>query len=365
MKGKTSRLIRLVFAAWATVFFLFMDALGYGNPCKIVCNKGQWDIRGDCGIDPLSVLARTWAQVGISIGADCTKAPDWLIPKVKISGRSHKPSNAPASNRFVPAPANRPRAATETTFTFTHTLEGDWPDVVGYICFAGKGSTPEEVSYICLIGLATESLGNNEYQSELWDKKIFWIDVGDSSPMHVCAIYAPDFEENGVAYDNVYWAPNFFYRAPGSDVSQDCDMWLYLNEDDEVEEIWIDIYDESGEQITKTKQLAIGDQLFSFTPALYLDEPGVFGIAAAEDRWQTVKAPPVFLYTHMTPNVDFAQSATLGVIDFTNVDLYYILRGEKENEEGVAECGFSTPKNLNLKWGDVQPSKTGNWNWMK
>lgn len=54
-----------------------------------------------------------------------------------------------------------------------------------------------------MIGLYVEDKGNNEYISEDWDKKIFWLDVGDDAPMHVCAIYAPNYEEDIEEYDNI------------------------------------------------------------------------------------------------------------------------------------------------------------------
>ena len=340
------------------VFFLLLliNPVSYGEPCRIVCHEGKWYGQGNCE----NTVTYLIGSIIVKFNFPCDRTPDWLIPKVKTAGRMQHRNHTKRSYRPPRPPVNNPQVDADETFTFTHTLEGDWPDVVGYVCFLIKGQTAGTESYICLIGLATELLGNNEYQSEEWDKKIFWIDVGDGAPMHVCALYVPNYEEDGIAYDNVYWAPNFVYRAPGSDENRDCDMWMYLDEEDEVEEVWIDIYDEAGEEVTKTKELAIGDRLTSYAPAIYLDEPDVFGIATAEDRWQTVKAPPVFLYAHMTPNVDFEKTATKGVIDFNEVELYYILKGENEDEEGVVEHVFSTPKKLDMKWGN-QPAKAENW----
>lgn len=253
------------------------------------------------------------------------------------------------------------KAAAEPTYDFTNTLKGEWDDVVGYVGFNFKNNNNNKEYIVCLIGLPVESLGNNEYQSTGWDKKIFWLDVGDGAPMHVCAIYAPNYVEDGVAYDNVYWAPNFMYLPPGETDNKkmrNCDLWMFLNDDDVVEEVWLDLYDENWE-ITDTKQLKIGDQVQAFTPLIDMSEPGSFFAMSLEDRFQTVKNEPLFLYEHMTPNIDFPNEMSKG-FDFENVDLLYILYAENFKEDDVYQFSYSTPKVVNLKWGD-KPSKVENW----
>lgn len=280
----------------------------------------------------------------------------------------HKRAHRKTSARLLNVPESSksthkvtPAVDGETTYDFTHTLEGEWEDVVGYVGFQYTSKDTNKEYIACLIGLPVEALGNNQYKSEGWDKKIFWLDVGDGAPMHVCAIYAPNYEEDRVTYDNVYWSPNFQYLPAGvQDESQarPCELWMYLDEDDEVEEVWIDVFDENWE-VTKTKELEIGDQLQAFTPLIDYSEPGSFYATSLDESFQTVKKAPVFIYEHMTPNVDFVSEITKGM-DFENTDLLYILYGENWGEEDVLDFTYSTPLNINLKWGN-KPAKSENW----
>lgn len=300
------------------------------------------------------------------INNQCNCPPGWtpqssrLLPG-KIGRRaSHTSSLHPSTKRDSRRQVS-PNAEAEPTYDFTHTLKGEWEDVVGYIGFQYRDYSDNKDYIACLIGLPVESLGNDQYKSEGWDKKIFWLDAGDGAPMHVCAIYAPNYVEDGVEYDNVFWAPNFEYLAPGvQDQSQAryCELWMYLDEEDEVEEVWVDVYDANYE-LLDSKELGIGDQLKAFTPIIDPSEPGAFYSISPDNRFQTIKKEPLFLYEHMTPNVDFVFETYKG-FDFDNIDLLYILYAENWDEEDVCEFTYSTPKDVGLKWGN-KPAKVENW----
>lgn len=254
-----------------------------------------------------------------------------------------------------------PAVEGESVYRFTHTLEGDWDDVVGYVGFQFNFLNDTKKYIACLIGLPVESIGDNEYQSEAWDKKLFWLDVGDGSIMPVCAIYAPNYEEDGEVYDNVYWAPNFQYLPPGvqdKSLERPCELWMYLDEEDEIDEVWVDIYDENWEY-TRSKELSVGDQLRAYTPILDPSEPDSFYVVWLEDGFKTVTAEPIFLYEHLTPNVDFVNERT-SYIDYDNVDLLFILYGSSWDEENVYDFAYSTPKDIGLKWSN-KITKIENW----
>lgn len=261
-----------------------------------------------------------------------------------------------------------PLAGTEATYDFTGTLEGSWDHVVGYICFPFQDKINHEDFYACIIGLRTESMGNNQYRSVGWDKKVFWLDVGDRAPMHVFAIGYPYCVVDGVRYDNVYYAPNFVYLPPDgnpdTDTPLDIDLWLSVNQEKKVEKTWINLYDEEGETVSR-KELEIGDQLYCFVPAIKLDEPETFYGYTIEDRFQTVKKEPVFFYDHLTPNVDFVNEMTKDYIDFKKVRLYYVLYGQGFTIDGTADYEYSSPlaspTSGNLQWGD---STTATENWL-
>jgi len=356
---KSSKWLGLVFVFFLAIFFGCSESGFTGSPpspqyylncVDFTYSHGQWNfIIIPCG----QKLEGCSCPPGYSVMSYSTSH------KIRHRKSSSRPLQAPASGTTKHSLA--PNAEAEPTYSFTHTLEGEWENVVGYVGFQYTDKNMQKDYIACLIGLYVEPIGNNEYQSEPWDKKIFWIDVGDGAPMHVCAVYAPNYEENGVEYDNVYWAPNFLYLPPGETDTQkmrSCDIWMYLDEDDEVEEVWIDIYDENWE-ITETKELGIGDQIQAFTPLIDPSEPASFLGITMEDRFRTVKTPPVFLYEHMTPNVDFENEMSKG-FDFDDADLLYILYAENYNEEDVSQFIYSSPKNVGLKWGN-KPSKVENW----
>lgn len=358
---ESSKLLGLVFVFFLAIFFGSYESGFTSPPPKyfISCNRVSVDIYGQtealsqiiyCGSDKTGCKCPDGWKEGGSLTITYTKKLH------RAASPPFKTLNHDKAKRIL-----HPKAEAEPTYSFTHTLEGEWEDVVGYVGFQYTDKNTQKDYIACLIGLYVKPLGNNEYQSEPWDKKIFWIDVGDGAPMHVCAVFAPNYEEDGVEYDNVYWAPNFMYLPPGetdTNKMRSCDMWMYLDEDDEVEEVWIDIYDENWE-ITKTKELGIGDQIQAFTPLIDPSEPASFLGITMEDRFRTVKTPPVFLYEHMTPNVDFENEMSKG-FDFDDADLLYILYAENYDEEDVSQFTYSTPKKVGIKWGD-KPSKAENW----
>lgn len=133
---------------------------------------------------------------------------------------------------------------------------------------------------------------------------------------------------------------------------------MYLDEDDEVEEVWVDVYDENWE-LVKSKEFGIGDQLKSFTPIIDPSEPGSFLAISVDDRFQTIKKEPLFLYEHMTPNVDFTQESVKD-INLEDADLLFVLYGENYDEKEVIQFTYSTPKDVGLKWGN-KPAKAENW----
>ena len=342
MLKKSSKRFWLAVFSVTAIFFIsesaFPDGRNFGNLSLIDC------IGQNCPV----MMMRGWSPPGYSGKKAHHTAP---IRPLKA-----------LENKKNPRRKVTPAAEVETTYDFTHILPGNWEDVVGYVGFQYTSRYDNKDYIACLIGLPVESLGNSQYKSEGWDKKIFWLEVGDGAPMHVCAIYAPNYEEDGETYDNVYWAPNLQYLPPAEQDTTEarpCELWMYLDENDEVEEVWVDIYDQNWE-FTRSKKLGIGDQLRSFTPLIDPSEPGSFFSTSLEYRFQTVKTLPLFLYEHLTPNVDFVNEMSKG-FDFENVDLLYILYSENYNENDVSQFYFSTPKNVNLKWGNVKPTKVENW----
>ncbi len=311
-----------------------------------------------------SICFSTVCPVG-GTGRGCQDKP--LSNDVKISHRNSKilGRKIPPSivgNKIQVNPTHRvtaPFAESETTYDFTNTLEGDWDVVIGYVAIKADGGDLEGDFYVCLVGLDTIPLGNNEYQSTGWDKKVLWMEIGNGVPQFIGGIHVPAYEDEGVIYDNVYYAPNIDYFESDADVLYNCDMWLYLDEWNEVAECWIIMYDENGE-LLDVKELEEGDYVTTYALAINMDEPDLYYAATIEEDFQVVMEPPSFFYAHMTPNVDFSNPLTLGKVDFDDCDLYYILEGQKDDENGVTTFVYSTPKKIGIKWGN-QTSNVKNW----
>lgn len=241
-------------------------------------------------------------------------------------------------------------------------MQGSWEETIGFVCFPFQDRDTHEEMYALIIGLNAESLGNNQYKST-WDKKVFWIDVGDRAPMHVCGVYTGTYEVDGIVYGTIYWSPNFMYLPldadPETSVPMDASIWLMMSAQGEVDEIWIEFYEEEDDTPI-IKDLEIGDRLMSYVPAIQVDEPDYFYGYTMEDDYQTVKKTPVYTYSHLTPNVDFENEMTLDMIDFNQVDLNYILCGISYDEEDVYEVKYNSPVPSGIKWGD-SPTKTDRW----
>lgn len=274
--------------------------------------------------------------------------------------RTFLPNLLPPSLKISPQSISS--ASSETLCEFSGTLTGSWEETYGFICFPFQDRDTHEELYAFIIGLRAESMGNNQYKST-WDKKVFWIDVGDRAPMHVCGIYTHTYELNGVVYGALYWSPNFMYLPPDADpntaVPMDASIWLMLTPQNNVDQIGIEIYDEEGNP-TSAKELAIGDRLMSYVPAIKRDEPDYFYGYTMENAYHTVKKTPVYFYSHLTPNVDFENEMTKDSINFTNVDLSYLLCGLSHDAEGVYEVEYTSPVPSTIKWGDSL-TKSENW----
>lgn len=332
--------------ALALVFLFMSESVSY----SFVCQVGD-DGRGCCSTPQADVQVKTIGRENHSNNFRN------IIPSIIRESRLRNVGTRIPINA---APrVSKPLVQAEETYDFTNTLEGDWTNVVGYVCIKIEDATMEGDFYAALMGLKAIPLGNNEYQSTGWDKKVLWMEVGNDIPQFICGIYVPNYEEDGVVYDNVYYAPNVDYYDSEEDVVYNCDMWLYLDDQDEIEECWLLLLDEDGEAIDAT-QIEAGDYITTYTVALNMDEPEYFYAATIEEEFQLVQQDPTFFYAHMTPNVDFSNPATQGKIDFDDLELYYILEGSRENEDGSAEFVYSTPKKVGLKWGN-KPAKAENW----
>ena len=284
-----SHVLKVVFICIVVFTFLFHCEC-YSTVCSVGGNgEGCWGGESTSSSIKAEIKSRTRRSVPMS-----------LLKRARSKGSESK------ALRGETLPF-----AIESTYDFAHTLEGDWPDVCGYVCFKIWDEYTNKDMYVCIIGLDTVALGNNEYASRGWDKQVFWMDIGADAPLFVCGIYAPNYVEEGVECDNVFWAPNITYRDPETEEVYWTDLWMYLDDEDEVEEAWIVLYDEDGEEIDEW-ELEEGRRNYFFRARFSARLSDDICSATIERDFQVVrKRTRVFLRPH-DPKHRFPQSVDEG-----------------------------------------------------
>lgn len=284
-------------------------------------------------------------------------------------------SSYPFSNHFAAKPLSQksfhPQAENRNTVSldFSGTLAGNWQEIIGNVCFWHTYPGSQETQLILIIGLPAVPTGNGNYKTTGWDKKVFWIDVGDGVPMHLPMQFTTSLDENGnpVTDSKSYTANNLFYRLPGKDYSkfefggQMANMWISTDLDNTPLYCSIDLYDENGEY-TETVEPKAGDQIQSWTSSIAVDEPGAFYMTTMEDTYRTITRSMRIFYDHLTPNVDFDNAKTKDLIDFSEVELIYILSAMNVDDMGIPTYGLSTPVNSNTKWKNIINTFIPLWN---
>lgn len=251
----------------------------------------------------------------------------------------------------------------DTPFVFQHTLNGDWDLVIGQIGFF-HDFEDLGTSFVSIIGILTFPEESGVYSTVPWDRKAFWLDVGDGIPMHVAAelydIEDPE-EENGDIHF-IYNNYSVSYQKQGIDYSQTefngepINLVLITDLDNNVLDYYIERYDENG-VLLETGQFQIGDKIQTWTTIFDLDDPDTIWVTTMEENYRTITSEPQFSYRHLTPNKDFPNSLTQNLIDFSSIDLQLSLFGVNiDKVSGYESYLFSEPKDLGMKWDNVLSS---------
>lgn len=249
--------------------------------------------------------------------------------------------------------------------SYQHELPGEWDAVTGHVGFfhhfEGYGDM-----FINIIGLPTNQISETQYETLPWDRKAFWVVVDDGAPLHVGADIDGeyiDLETNESVY--IYYAQFILYQKQGKDYSltEYGGEWTYLqlvtDLDNNVLEHFLyvlDINDEIVEELT----IQPGDKIQSYTTILDRNDPEIALGVSLDEEFRTVTKEPEFIYEHFTPNKDFVNEQTAGVIDFSQIDLNLVLWGQLE-EWNNQTFAYSTVKDLQTLWDDEPASKITDW----
>ncbi|RJP22074.1 MAG: hypothetical protein C4527_22355 [Candidatus Omnitrophota bacterium] len=285
----------------------------------------------------------------------------------KISARNKSNHQTIVRSNTLTLTAN----STQTTIpssAFTQSMSGSWEKLEGYVGF--WMDDPEfGMLYQTIIGFTAIPCGNSQYCAPDWDKKVFWIDIGDGTPSPLTATRIGDFtpgeDEEVLTKSGTYWSGDYILLIEaGKDYSDYddqaalCAIAFITNDDNQIIDYCIDVYD-NDDEFQYSKQLEIGDQFITLSVAFKMDEPDevYFGILDRSERvgqqvkgdyaYGLVRQEPVFTYQHLTPGKDFPNYFD---IDFSNVELQFVLLGERETSKGESEWGYSEVKDLGVKW---------------
>ena len=246
---------------------------------------------------------------------------------------------------------------------FSATLAGTWQEVIGNVCFWHTYPGTDTTQLILMIGLPVSSTGNGGYQSTGWDKKVFWLDAGDGVPMHLPMQYYADPDDIDV---KTYLAYNLYYRQKGKDYSkyknggQYAAMGMTTDLDNNPQSCVMFLFDENG-QLSETMEPKTGDQIQSWTYSMDPEEPDIFYVTTMEDSYRTITDSMNIFYDHLTPNVDFPNAMTQNLINFSEVELIYMLEANKADDQGKSTYAYSKPVGSNTKWKNVVDSLIRSW----
>ncbi|MBZ0256625.1 hypothetical protein K8I31_11215 [bacterium] len=251
--------------------------------------------------------------------------------------------------------------------TYEHSIDGAWDYAVGEVGFFYNFPKTGK-AFISIIGLKTEPNGDGVYATEPWDRKAFFFDVGDGVPMHLSAEYYDEYvdEDDPNLTVKVFYCSNLLYRQKGKDYSDSeydgewIDFELLTDSDNNVLDyniLTLDANDETGE----VRKFEIGDEVESWTSVFMLDDPDTIWLTSMEEDFRIIQSAPEFMYTHLTPNVDFPNAVTEGKINFPSIDLNLILLGVNEAENAETPFQFSAPKRMKLQWDGTVSSGVLDW----
>lgn len=251
--------------------------------------------------------------------------------------------------------------------TYEHSIDGVWDNAIGEIGFFYNFPKTGK-AFISIIGLKTQPSGEGAYQTEPWDRKAFFFDVGDGVPMHLSAEYFDEYvdEDDPGLSVKIFYCRNLLYRQKGKDYSKSeydgewIDFELLTDGDNNVLDYNMLTLDENDET-TGVRKFEIGDQVESWTSVFKLDDPDTIWLTSMEEDFRTIQSEPEFMYTHLTPNVDFPNAVTEGKIDFPTIDLNLILLGVNEADHVETPFQFSTPKRMKLQWDGTTSSGVSDW----
>lgn len=255
----------------------------------------------------------------------------------------------------------------DTTNNLTGSIAGDWDDVTGWISFPYDDGFGE--LSVLVRGLEGTKQTGDEYSFSGWDGEVFWINVGDGIPRLLAAklennTFIPTATDAFTQSGKLYSAGYVLYRQAGVSYSLNewangavlGDLLFVIDNNDQVVEIVVEVYNDDGELIEK-RILAAGDQLQMLTHAYKLNEPDQIYLLEYMD-YKQISGQPSIEKAHYQPNVDFTDTDLLvrasDGFDSSTLQLELLVDAARLTAQDTVEFAFNTPQDLGYTWGEAK-----------
>jgi len=201
-------------------------------------------------------------------------------------------------------------------------------------------TTPEKVSawmgfnldnvtgnyFVATYGQEATHLGNNIYSTPIWDKKHFWIKIGEKTvPFPIQPRFALLDQETGYEWYVVdyigFQKADINYTNYPDNLSLSSLVMLVNPSTKNVEQYYLEYYDENDEY-SGTYEIEIGDKVQATFLAFKKDVKDVDYLVSIEGL-TPVTSPITFEYKEQYPGIDF-NCSFCGGLDFSKVELQYI-----------------------------------------
>jgi hypothetical protein len=227
-------------------------------------------------------------------------------------------------------------------------------DVSSWMGFDFKDTTGKY--FIATYGQKANHLGNNVYATEKWDKRHFWINIGENTvPFPIQPRFVGIDEESGNEWFTVdylgYQKSGINYANYSENMSMSSLILLINPTTKKVEKYHLEYYDEN-DQYVEDYTLNIGDKIESYFLGFKKGEDDTDYLFFIEDI-TTITSPITFTYKEQYPGKDF-NCTHCEDLDLSSVEFKYIFESFDKNRSNftepqpLIEKSTSTTKSVSL-----------------
>ena len=218
--------------------------------------------------------------------------------------------------------AARERGSVCGVNTMCASFPEEMPDVSAWIGF--PYSDDDADYFIATYGQEAVHLGGGEYATAIWDRRHFFIQIGDSV---VPFVIQPRFVMEDAITGNAFYAIDYLgYRLPGVDYTDYplgfsvSSLIAEVDTEGFVADLYIEYYDEN-DQFVDNYDIESGDELGSFLLGFNAADPGFVTLFFIEEL-AFVTEEPEFFFEEWYPGITFP-CTLCDDLDLSQVQFHY------------------------------------------